>query len=130
MGGGGGALKRDGWNPLTNYVSFLGGAPTSVTFFIHLFVCLSVCRTPYLRKRTSSNHHFWYTHVKWWYLQVFFYFSEILIFWAVKWVKGQKIAQYEKSKLHLSHAISQEQYSIWSWFLVLLCKMMTSPGVF
>ena len=26
------------------------------------------------------------------------------------------------------HTISQEQYIIWSWFLVNLCKMMISPG--
>ena len=30
----------------------------------------------------------------------------------------------------MSHAISQEQYSIWSWFLVHLCKMMISPVMF
>ena len=28
------------------------------------------------------------------------------------------------------HTISQERYSIWSWFLVHLCKMMISPGAF
>ena len=32
--------------------------------------------------------------------------------------------------LHPSHVISQEQYGIWSWFLVLLCKMMITPGFF
>ena len=42
---------------------------------------------------------------------------------------GQKIAQNEKSQLHLSCAISQEHYSLWSLFLVHLCKMMLSPGV-
>ena len=31
---------------------------------------------------------------------------------------------------NLSHTISKEQYSIWSWFLVHLCKMMMLPGVF
>ena len=41
----------------------------------------------------------------------FFYFFEILIFWTVSRVKGQEIAQNER-KIHLSHAISQEQYSI------------------
>ena len=61
---------------------------------------------------------------------VFFIFFQILIFWAVTGVKGQKIAQNEKEQLHLSRAISQEQYSIWSWFLVHYCKMMISPGVF
>ena len=42
---------------------------------------------------------------------------------------GQKIAQNEKWQLHLLHAISQEQYSTWSWFLVHLCKMIISPCV-
>ena len=42
------------------------------------------------------DHDFWYTCVKWWYLQVLFSFSEIFIFWAVIGAKGQKIAQSEK----------------------------------
>ena len=42
----------------------------------------------------------------------FFSFFLIFIFWAVRGLKGQKIAQNEKKKLHMSHAISQEQYSI------------------
>ena len=44
--------------------------------------------------------------------------------------KVQKIAQNEKYQLHLSHTISQEQYSLWSWFLVHLCKLMMSPVFF
>ena len=45
--------------------------------------------------------------------------------------KRAKIAQNEEKKqLHLSHAISQEQYSKLSWFLVHLFKMMISPGIF
>ena len=50
-------------------------------------------RTPYLRNRTSCDHNFWYTCVKWWYLQGFFL---ILIFWAVRGLKGQKVAENEK----------------------------------
>ena len=41
----------------------------------------------------------------------FFIFFLILIFWAARGVKEQKIAQNEK-QLHLSQAISQEQYII------------------
>ena len=44
---------------------------------------------------------------------IFFIFFKILIFW-----------------LFSSHIIPQEQYSIWSWFLVHYCKMMISPGIF
>ena len=46
----------------------------------------------------------------------FFRFFEILTFWAVTrgggGVKGQKLAKNEKQPLHVSGAISQEQYSI------------------
>ena len=39
---------------------------------------------------------------------VVFFFFLILIFWAVREVKEQKIAQNEKSQLHPLHAISKE----------------------
>ena len=61
---------------------------------------------------------------------VFFSFFLIFIFQAVRRVKRQKIAQKEKYQSHLSRTIFQEQYSIWSWFLVHLCKMMISPCIF
>ena len=41
-----------------------------------------------------------------------FHFFEIFIFWAVKEVKGQKIAQNEKQQLQPSCIISQEQYGL------------------
>ena len=54
---------------------FLDGAPTSICHFFHLCdcqsVCLSTCRAPYLRSCASCDHSFWYTCVKWWYLQTF-----------------------------------------------------------
>ena len=40
-----------------------------------------------------------------------FLFFEVLIFWAVRGEMA-KIAQNKKLQLHLSYAISQEQYSI------------------
>ena len=43
---------------------------------------------------------------------IFFFFFEILIFWAAMGAKGQKFAQNEKQQLHVSRVISQEQYSI------------------
>ena len=55
-------------------------APTSICHFFHPSVHLSVPCTPYLRNRTSSNHNFWYTCVKWWYLGVFFIFLKFLFF--------------------------------------------------
>ena len=60
----------------------------------------------------------------------FFHFFEILIFWAARGVKGQKVAQNERQQLHLSHTTSQEQCNILSWFLVHLCEMIISLGVF
>ena len=87
-----------------------------------------ICHMRYLKNSIAYNHEFWDNCVKWWYIQVFYLFFEIFIFQAVRWVKGQKTAQNEKYKLHVSRIISQEQYSIWSWFLVYLCKIMISPG--
>ena len=40
----------------------------------------SVCLTPYLRNSISYDCDFWYTCVKWWYLQQIFSFFKILIF--------------------------------------------------
>ena len=60
---------------------------------------------------------------------VFFFFFKILIFWVVRGVKRQKMAQNEK-KLCLSCSISQESYTIWFSFMVHLCKMIIFPRVF
>ena len=61
---------------------------------------------------------------------VFLNFFKIFIFQAVRVVKGQKIAQNENWELQPSCAMSQEQYGIWSWFMIHLCEMMIYPGVF
>ena len=81
---------------------------------------------PYLRNSIAYDHDFWYTCVKWWYLQVLFfiYFFYIFIFWTVK---GQKMAQDDKKILQL---MSQEPYIIWLSFMVHLCKLMISLGFF
>ena len=63
-------------------ISFLGGAPTSLCHPFHMPIhppiCPSIHRAPYLRDRISSDHNFWYTYVKWWYLQVFFFNFDFL----------------------------------------------------
>ena len=67
---------------------------------LFLSVHLSVC--PFILPHHISgtiHHNFWYTCVN------------------------------EKWKLHMSCIVSQEQCSIWSWFLVHLCKMI-SPCAF
>ena len=59
---------------------FLGGGPTSICHFFYLSVHPSVrpsihCAA-YLRNRTSSDHNFQYTYVKWWCLKDFFPFFQ------------------------------------------------------
>ena len=48
------------------------------TFSVHLSTSLCLHRAPYLRNHTYSDHNFWCTCVKWWYLQDFFYLKKIL----------------------------------------------------
>ena len=58
----------------------------------------------------------------------FFIFSKFC-FLRVRWVKGRKIAQNNK-KFCLSDFLSQQPYLVWLWFLLHMCKMMISPGIF
>ena len=44
-----------------------------------------------------TYYDFWYTYVKWWYLQAFCLFFLILIFGVVRGVKGQKMVQNDKN---------------------------------
>ena len=59
----------------------------------------------------------------------FFHFFETLILRIVSGVKGQKLTQNDK-RFCPSRSISQEPYIIWLPFMVLMCKMIISPGVF
>ena len=71
---------------------FLGGRGTHLYMSL-FFVCPSICPAPYLRNHTSSDHNFWYTSAKWWYLQAvfsFFYFFLLWFFGLLGGVKGQK----------------------------------------
>ena len=56
-------------------------------------------------------------------------FLKIFIFWVHRQVKGQKMVQNDKKFCSL-HSISQEPYLIWFSFMVEMCKMIISPGVF
>ena len=71
---------------------FLSWAPT-VCHFFPLSIHLSVRCTPYLRNCISSDHNFWYTCVKWWYLWGFFYFTKSWFSGLLEGegVKGQKM---------------------------------------
>ena len=89
----------------------------------------SIHHAPYLRNSIAYDHVFWYTCVKWWYLQIFFQFFKILTFWVVSGVKGQKMAQIEKN-IYLSCSISQIPYIIRFSFMVHMYKMIISLGSF
>ena len=56
----------------------MGHLALYVTFSVHLSTSLCLHRAPYLRNHTYSDHNFWCTCVKWWYLQDFFYLKKIL----------------------------------------------------
>ena len=83
-----------------------------------------ICHVSYLRNSIAYDHDFWYTCVKWWYLQAYFQFFKIWFFG----LKGKKRSKMTKNCP--SCFISQEPYIIWMSFMVHLCKMIISPGVF
>ena len=86
--------------------------------------------SPCLRYSIAYDYDFWYTCVKRWYLQVFFFILfKILIFWVVSGVKRQKMAQNDK-KLCLSCFMYLETFIIRLSFMVHLCNMMISPCIF
>ena len=63
-----------------------------------------------------------------------FFFFLIFLFFGLLGERGgdkraKKMAQDDK-KFHLLHFISQEPCMIWLSFMVHLCKIMISPGVF
>ena len=91
---------------------FLGWAPTTMSLFpsVHPSICMSVqpsvCRATYLRNSKAFDHDFWYTCVKWRYLQgFFFHFFEILIFWVVRGAGGgsKRAKNCPKIKKYISH---------------------------
>ena len=83
--------------------------------------------TPYLKNSIAYNYDFWHTCVKQQYLQVLFSFFQILIFWVVRVVKGQKIAQKDKN-LRLLCLTYHEPYTIWPSPVVHKCKLILSTG--
>ena len=85
---------------------------------------------PHLRNSIAYDHDFWYTCIKQWYLQVFlFVFSKFWFSRLLGDVKGQKMAQNNK-KCCLMRFISEESYIIWLSFMVDMCKMIISLGLF
>ena len=60
------------------------------------------------------------------------FFSFLLKFWFFRLLRGKRAKNSPKWQIKITSdmCLSQEQYSIWSWFLVNLCKMMISPSIF
>ena len=86
---------------------------------------------PHLRNNITYDHDFRCTGVKWWYLQAAL-FSFFWNFYFLSKSGGKRAKNSPKWKItviHPSRAISQEQYSIWSWFLVHFCKMIIYLGI-
>ena len=88
-----------------------------------------VCHVQYLMNSISYDHEFWRTCVKWWYLQAFFLLYIFGFSRQLGREKGKKWPQMTKTFCPL-YFIYQEPYIIWLSFMVHLCKMMISPGVF
>ena len=72
-----------------------------------------ICHVPYLRNMRAYDHDFWYTIVKWWYLQVFFFiFLKILIFWVVRGIKRKKRSKWQKILSVMLHIAGTIHYMI------------------
>ena len=112
-------------------IFYVGYPPLYVIFSVRLFVCplRTIFQEPWIMWSLCLVHMCKMIISPGVFL-FFFSFFLILIFSVVRGVKGQKMAQNKKWELHPSCIVSQEQCSIWSWFLLHLCKIMMSPCVF
>ena len=81
-------------------------------------VCPYICCAPYLRNCTSCDHNSWYTWVRWWYLQVFFFIY--LKFWFFGLLKAKKYPKMTKNPVCLTPH---------PHIFVHMCKMMISPAI-
>ena len=118
-------------NSAVNYflIVFIFRWGTYLCMSLFSSIRLSIFCSPYLRNCTSCDHKFWYTFVKWWYLQAFFSFFQNFDF-VVCWVKRQKVVQNDK-KFRLWCIISQEPCIIWfSWYMCVKWYYLVSLGVF
>ena len=97
----------------------MGHPPLYVTFSDCSSVRPSICREPYLKNHTSSDHNFYYTRVKWWYLHIFLSFFQDLMFWVVSGVKEQKMTQNDPKWQKISSV---------ALHMVHMCKMIISWG--
>ena len=80
------------------------------------------CHVPCLSNSVVYDHGFWYTCVKWRYLQAFVYFFKTLIFQVVigvrgRGLKGQKRSKMAKNSICLA-AYLRNHTSLWLSFTV------------
>ena len=87
----------------------------SIRLSTHPTIGLFIRCAPYFRNRTSSDHKFWYTCVKWWYLLEFFSVLS-LIFWVVRGVKGQKMAENDKNYVCCASYLRNYTYDCYLWY--------------
>ena len=107
---------------------FLGWAPTSMCHFFHPSIHLSIHHAPYFRNHSSWDHNFWSMCKMMISLGRFSIFSK---FWFFGLFVGQKMTKWPKMKRFcLSHFILREPYILWFSFMVGMCKMIISLGVF
>ena len=84
--------------------------------------------TPYLRNIIVYDHDFWYTSLKWWYLQKLFSFFWIFRFsgcWGGKMAKNSP-----KWKVRITSVTHHISYTVKHMMMICvnMCKMMISPG--
>ena len=92
-------------------------------------ITITSCHAPNLRNCTSSEHNFLYTYVKWWYLQVSFSFFQDFDFFGLLGIeKGKRWSKMAKHSVHCTPYL--RNHTSWQSFVVQMCKMVISPGVF
>ena len=127
---------------LSQFLLLLVGAPTSICHFFRPSVRPSVqlsvqtiSQEPYITWSLFLVHmcqmmisHGGFFHI----FKNFWFFGSLAGAGSRKGVWGCKRAKNSPNwkKKHPIYIISQKECSIWSWFLIHLCKMMISPGVF
>ena len=64
-----------------------------------------ICHVPYLRNSKAYNHDFWYTCVKWWYVQALFSFFWSFFFFG--FLRGKRAKNCPKRKITITFLTSK-----------------------
>ena len=91
-----------------------------LSFMVHMckmIISHTLHHTRYLRNHTSCSCHFWYKCENDNISRSCFHFFKILIFWFVRWVKGQKTVQNDKNFVcHTLHLRNHTSYDCHLWY--------------